>query len=130
MDNEMRLLEVKQILKYKEEVNNKERIKGYYEKYNKELDGFKYIENENYFNNKKNFYVRYIGFNNKLYYGGFFVKAEKKNNTIYIYLINTKKKIWNIDFNRNFVFVNKIISEDDKIRKAFIEFLEKQEKSK
>jgi hypothetical protein len=126
MDNEIRLLEVKQILKYKEEVNNTERIKKYYEKYKKELDGFKYIENENYFNNKNKFYVRYIGFNNKLYYGGFFVKAEKKNNTIYIYLINTKKKIWNIDFNKNFVFVNKIISEDDKIRKSFIEFLEKQ----
>ena len=121
----MKLLEVQQILKYNEEVNNKEKIKGYYEKYKKELTGFKYIENEKYFDNKKRFYVRYISFNNKLYYGGFFVKAEKKNKTLYIYLINTKKKIWNIDFNRNFVFINKIISEDDKIRKTFIEFLEK-----
>lgn len=125
MDNKMKLLEVKQILKYKEEVNNKEKIKDYYEKYKKELDGFKYIENKNYFDDKKRFYVRYIGFNNKLYYGGFFVKAENKNNTLYIYLINTRKKIWYIDFNRHFVFVNKIISEDDKIRKTFIEFLAK-----
>ena len=125
----MRLLEVQQILKSTEEINNKERIKAYLKRYNKELEGFKYIENENYFGKNKRFYVRYIGFNNKLYYGGFFVKAEKKNNTTYIYLINTKRKIWNIDFNRNFVFVNKIISEDDKIRKAFIEFLEKQDKS-
>ena len=121
--DDMKLLEVKYILKYKEEINNKDRIKNYYEKYKNELDGFKYIENENYFYNNKKFYVRYIGFNNKLYYGGFFVKAEEKNKTTYIYLINTKKKIWYIDFNKNFVFVNKIISEDDKIRKAFIEFL-------
>ena len=124
MDN-IKLLEVQYILKYKEEVNNEKKIKNYYEKYKKELDGFKYIKNENYFYKKKKFYVRYVGFNNKLYYGGFFVKAEKKNNTTYIYLINTKKKIWYIDFNRNFVFVNKIISEDDKIRQAFTEFLEK-----
>ena len=121
----MKLLEVQYILKYKEEVDNKKRVTNYYIKYNKELDGFKYIENKNYFYKKKKFYVRYIGFNNKLYYGGFFVKAEEKNNTTYIYLINTQKKIWYIDFNKNFVFINKIISEDDKIRKVFTEFLEK-----
>jgi hypothetical protein len=120
-----KLLEVKYILKYKEEVNNNERIKNYYIKYKKELENFKYIDNASYFNNQKRFYVRYIGFNNKLYYGGFFLKAEKKNNTLYIYLINTKKKIWYIDFNNNFVFVNNIITEEDKIRKAFIQFLEK-----
>ena len=125
MDNNMKLLEVQYILKYNEEVNNTERIKNYYEQYKKELDGFKYIKNENYFYKKKKIYIRYIGINNKLYYGGFFVKADNINNTTYIYLINTKKKIWYIDFNRNFIFVNKIISEDDKIRKAFIEFLEK-----
>ena len=121
----MKLLEVKQILKYNEEINNKEKIKNYYKKYKKELEDFKYIDNESYFNKKKRCYVRYIGFNNKLYYGGFYVKSEKKNNTLYIYLINTKKQIWYIDFNKNYVFINKVISEDDKIRKSFVEFLEK-----
>ena len=33
--------------------------------------------------------------------------------------------MWYIDFNKYFIFVNKIISEDDKIRNKFIEFLEK-----
>ena len=128
MNFEMRLMEVHQILKYSEEINNKEKIKSYYKKYEKELSDFKYIENENYFDTNKQIYIRYIGFNNKLYYGGFFVKTEKKNKTIYLYLINTHKKMWYIDFNRNFVFANKIISEDDKIRNAFIEYLKKNEK--
>lgn len=123
---DIKLLEVQQIMKYNENINNKDRIKKYYVKYKKELEDFSYIDNERYFENNKKNYVRYIGFNDKLYYGGFFVKIEKKNNTSYIYLINTKRKIWYIDFKRYFVFINKIITEDDKIRKAFIEFLEKQ----
>ena len=119
----MKLLEVQYIFKYKEEVNNDERIKNYYEKYKKELDGYTYIENENYFDIKRRVVVRYIGFNNKLNYGGFFYKTEKKNNTTYIYLVNTKRKIWYIDFKQNFIFVEKVLSENDKIRKAFTEFL-------
>jgi hypothetical protein len=130
MDNKTKLLEVQQILKYNEEVNNKQKIKEYYEKYKNELKDFKYIENANYFNNKKKLYIRYIGFNDKLYYGGFFIKIEKKNNTLYIYLINTKKKIWTVDFNKNYIFVNNIISEDDKIRNQFIEYLEKNNELK
>lgn len=125
MNNDIKLLEVQQILKYKEEINNKELIENYYEKYKKELEDFKYIKNENYFNTHKRLYIRYISFNNKLYYGGFFVKIENKNKTTYIYLINTQKKIWYIDFNKHYIFVNKIISEDEKIRKTFTEFLEK-----
>ena len=121
MDNNLKLLEIQQILI----VNNKDRINSYFEKYKNDLNGFKYIDNKNYFDDKKNLYIRYVGFNNKLYYGGFFVKVEHKNNSTLIYLINTKKKIWTIDFNKYFVFINKVISEDDKIRKAFIDFLEK-----
>lgn len=123
---DIKLLEVQQIMKYNENINNKDRIKKYYVKYRKELEDFIYIDNERYFENNKKIYIRYIGFNDKLNYGGFFVKIEKKNNTSYIYLINTKRKIWYIDFKRYFIFINKIITEDDKIRKAFIEFLEKQ----
>lgn len=124
MNNKQKLFEVQQILKYTEIIDNKQQIKEYYKKYNNELKDFKYIENKNYFNNKKKLYIRYVGFNNKLYYGGFLVKTEEKNNTLYIYLINTKKKIWVIDFNRNYIFANNIITEDDKIRQQFIEYLE------
>ena len=127
MDNEFenRLLIVQQILKYNENINIKEKIKNFYQMYKNELDNFKYIEDETFFHKKKTIYVRYIGFNNKINYGGFFYKFEKKNNTTYVYLVNTKKQIWYFDFNKNFVFVNKVITEDDKIRKAFTEFLDK-----
>ena len=121
-----KLTEVKQILKYNEEINNKLKIKNFYNKYKKELENFKYIDDEIFFaTNKKKIYIRYIGFNNKINYGGFYLKSEKKNKTLYIYLINEKKKIWYFDFNKNYVFFNKIISEDDKIRKNFIDFLSK-----
>ena len=121
-----KLTEVKQILKYNEEINNKLKIKNFYNKYKKELENFKYIDDEIFFaTNKKKIYIRYIGFNNKINYGVFNLKSEKKNKTLYIYLINEKKKIWYFDFNKNYVFFNKIISEDDKIRKNFIDFLSK-----
>jgi len=125
MDYEMRLMEIQQILKYKEKINNEEKIKSYYKKYEKELCNFKYIDNENYFDINKKIYIRYVGFNNKLYYGGFFVKIEKKNKTTYIYLISSKKKVWYIDFNKNFIFANKVISKNEKIRNMFINFLDK-----
>ena len=117
--------EVKQILKYNIEINNDSKIKKFKKIYMKELEDFEYIDNPSYFQDNKKKYIRYIGFNNKLNYGGFFVKAEKKNNTTYIFLINGSKKIWYFDFNRNYVFVNKIITQDDNIRKQFIEFLSK-----
>ena len=124
MNTDFKLIEVQQILKYKDEINNN-KINEIMKKYKNELENFKYIDNENYFKPNKKKYVRYVGFDNKINYGGFFVKSEKKNNTTYIYLINTQKKIWYIDFNKNYIFINKIITEDDKIRKSFIEFLEK-----
>ena len=125
MNNEFKLIEVQQILKYNEEVNNKQKIKDLFEKYKKELEDFTYVEDEKFFVNNKKMYVRYVGFNNKINYGGFYYKTEKLNKNIYIYLINTRRKVWHIDFNKNYVFANKLISEDDKIRKAFMEFLEK-----
>jgi hypothetical protein len=125
MNNNLKLIEVQQILKYNEETNNKQKIKDLFEKYKKELEDFTYVENETYFINNKKIYIRYVGFNNKINYGGFFYKTEKLNKSTYIYLINSRRKVWHIDFNKNYIFANKIISEDDKIRKAFMEFLEK-----
>jgi hypothetical protein len=124
MDN-TKLLEVQQILNSRENINNSEKIKKYYKKYKKELEEFKYIEDDSYLYNNKKLYIKYIDFNNKLHYGGFFYKLEKKNKTTYIYLISSQRKVWYIDFNKNFIFVNKVISNNDKIRNMFINFLDK-----
>lgn len=111
--------EVKQILKYNIEINNDSKIKKFKKIYMKELEDFEYIDNPSYFQDNKKKYIRYIGFNNKINYGGFFLKAVYKGNTVYIYLINKDKKVWYIDFNRNYVFINDIINENVKMRKAF-----------
>ena len=116
-----KLEEVKKILNKKVNINIQEKIKYLKEKYEEELKEFTYIENEKYFLKNKNFYVRYVGFNNKLYYGGFFYKYDK--NTSKIFLVNTYRKIWSIDFNKNYVFINKILSRNEQIRKSFEEYL-------
>ena len=43
----------------------------------------------------------------------------------YPFLINGSKKIWSFDFNKNYVFVNKVFSKNDKLRKIFEETLTK-----
>jgi hypothetical protein len=118
------------IKKKREEVNNilnmevtikiDIKIKELKHTYKTELKGFKYVTDPTIFLSIKKIYVRYVGFNNQLYYGGFFVKAEQKNNTVFLYLINTNKQIWTIDFNNYYIFINDIIStKNEKIRKAF-----------
>ena len=89
----------------------------------KDLKGFKYVVDPQLFFGMKNKYVKYVGFNNKLYFGGFFLKAESKGDSIFIYMINKDKKVWSIDFNRNYIFVNDKITEDDKIRDIFEQYL-------
>lgn len=118
-----KLKEIKQILNSIEKVDLDSKVKELKKKFKTELKGFQYVTDSNYFLNIKKKYVRYVGFNNKINYGGFFFKAEKKNNTVIIYLINTDKKVWSVDTNKNYIFVNEIITENDKIRQIFEEFL-------
>lgn len=95
------------------------------ELYVSELEDFKYVNDHNYFIYNKKCFIRYVSFNNVIHYGGFLFKIEKKNNTIIIFLINGSKKIWSFDFNKNYVFVNKVFSKNDKLRKIFEETLTK-----
>ena len=118
-----KLKEVKKILNSIEKVDLDSKIKELKKKFKIELKGFKYVTDANIFLNIKKKYVRYIEFNNKINYGGFFFKAEKKNNTIIIYLINSYKSVCSIDSNKNYIFINDIINENDKIRQMFENYL-------
>jgi hypothetical protein len=120
MDFEKKLIEIKNIKNNKININIKPIIDNYFNIYNEELKDFTYIDNSDIFFIKKKIYVRYISFNNKINYGGFFVKAEKTSKDVIIYLINKDKKIWSINFNNNFIFINDILS----LRKIFENFLE------
>ena len=118
-----KLKEVKQILNSIEKFDIDSKVRELKKTFKTELKGFKYVTDSNIFLNIKKKYIRYVCFNNKINYGGFFFKAEKKNNTVIIYLINSDKKVWPVDTNKNYIFVNDIITENDKIRKMFEEFL-------
>jgi hypothetical protein len=120
MDFEKKLIEIKNIKNNKININIKPIIDNYFNIYNEELKDFTYVDNSDIFFIKKKMYVRYISFNNKINYGGFFVKAEKTSKDVIIYLINKDKKIWSINFNNNFIFINDILS----LRKIFENFLE------
>jgi len=123
MEIKKKIREVKKILETNEEIFIDIKLKELKKKYKEELKEFKYVYDNNIFFNIKNKYIRYIGFNNKINYGGFFVKAEKRNNSIYIYLINKDRQIWFIDVNKNYIFINDIITENNKMRKEFERFL-------
>jgi hypothetical protein len=118
-----KLMEVQKILGTKTNIDLDSKIKELKHIYKKDLKGFKYVVDPQLFFEMKNKYVKYVGFNNKLYFGGFLFKAEKINDSIYIYMINKDKKVWSIDFNKNYVFVNDKITEDDKIRDIFEQYL-------
>ena len=37
----------------------------------------------------------------------------------FVHKLNSSKKIWSVDVNKNYVFINDIITENDKIRQMF-----------
>jgi hypothetical protein len=115
-----KLSEVRDILKKKVEVNINEKIKEFKKKYQEELDGFTYIDDKIIISTLKNKFIRYIGFNGLLNYGGFLYKVENG----LIYLINKDRRIWKINIDQNFIFYKDIIKTNNDLRRnAFDIFL-------
>jgi len=123
-----KIKEINTILNTKEEIDLTSKIISIKKKYKEELNNFEYVSNPKTLLNVKKKYIRYVGFNNKINYGGFLFKVEKINNNFYIYLINKYRKVWNIDFNNYYVFVTNILNENEKIRKEFEKYLLENEK--
>ena len=84
MDIKKKIREVRNILDSKEEIFIDVKLKEIKKKYKDDLKEFKYVSDNNIFLNIKNKYIRYVGFNNKINYGGFFLKAENKVSKISI----------------------------------------------
>jgi len=127
MDND-KFKEVKKILNLKVKIDLDSKIKELKKIYKPYLKGFKYVVDSNTFLEIKNKYIRYVGFDNKINYGGFLLKAEKKGNIIYIYLINKDKKVWFINTNNFYIFINNILTKNEKTREQFEQFLLENEK--
>lgn len=115
--------EIRKILQTKEDIDITLKIKEIKKKYKEELKNFEYVNNPKILLNAKKKFIRYVGFDNKINYGGFLFKIEKVGSNFYIYLINKNRKIWNIDFNRYYIFMTDILSENEKMRKTFEKYL-------
>jgi hypothetical protein len=117
------LKEVQEILNKNTDVNLNKRILEIMNMYKDELEDFEYIINTNDLLYIKNKFIRYVEYNNKLNYGGILIKSEKIGNRIYIYLINKHKQMWTVNADKNFIFCNNILTQNEKIRKSFEKFL-------
>jgi hypothetical protein len=121
-----KLSEVQQILNTVEIIDLDAKVKYLKKIYKSELKEFRYVLDPNIFLKVKKIYIKYIGFDDKIYYGGIFYKADKKNNNIVIFLINKNKKVWSIDFNKYYIFISDIVSSvNEKTRKIFELYLKK-----
>ena len=119
-----KLKEVQKILHNPIVFNVYKKVEELKKKYNSELEDFKYLDNINEIEILKNKYVKYVGINDLLYYGGIYYKTENINNKTYIYLINSKKKPWKIDFDNNYIFYKERIRNINDIKRdAFNIFL-------
>jgi hypothetical protein len=113
-----KLKEVDDILNTPNNISIENTIAELYDNFN-ELENFTYIENEEQILTLKKCVIRYVTFSKKLYYGGFFIKFEKNNNDMFIYLINKERKVWKINFNNYYVFFANKHNKNDNMRQLF-----------
>jgi len=109
-------------------IDTNQQLKILKDKYKKELEDFKYVKKITDLYGKQKLYIRYIGINGRLYWGGFLFKINKVNNKYFILLINKNKKPWSIDFDTHYIFYNAIVK-DDKLRDIFTAFLDEHDKN-
>jgi light-regulated signal transduction histidine kinase (bacteriophytochrome) len=115
-----KLNEINQILK----PNIKDVVRDIKKQYKDKLEGFKELKTidklDEMMKDKKKLFIRSIdAINNKINYGGFLYKYDDKNLT----LINKNRKPWIIEVNKNFIFYNIVLSDNERTRKSFEEFL-------
>jgi len=118
------LNEVRDILNTPSEINLDQKIKEIIENNKEELNGFEYISDNDELLSLKKKFIKYFEYN-KLQYGGILYKTEKINNTVFIYLVNSKKQVWKINADKVFIFCTDILTPNQKTRKSFEDFLQK-----
>lgn len=119
-----KLIEIQKLMDKTLIIDTNEVIKEIKIKYKKELERFIYIDNKDEIYIFKNKYIKYVGKNGLLYYGGIFYKTEYKNTKLYIYLINQNKKPWIIDFDDYYIFYSdRIRNNNDYTRNIFDIFI-------
>ena len=103
---------------YNKKIDTNYFILFYEDKFKEKLKDFTYLQNINQFTDKR-YFLKYVGVNGKFHNGGFLYKYDKNSIT----LINSKKKVWIILIDDNFIWFIKIKRDDEKKRDLFIEYL-------
>jgi hypothetical protein len=115
----------KELIKSIDYNNNNKYIDDLIKKYEKELEGYKFINGGDIKNILIGGYIRYINLEGELKYGGILIKKkdeDKISKTIFI-LKNTNKKVWKVSYKKNYIFYKKHTTINDKFRDLFISSL-------
>ena len=93
--------------------------------YEKELEEYTYIDYDDFLlKARKGGYIRYFDLNLNLKWGGILIKIENiETREPILYLMNTTKKIWKINFAKNYVFYKKHKTYNDKLRNLFLSYI-------
>ena len=110
------------------EKNKRKHIEKLFKKYNTELENYIWLENlEEYENIKLGGYIRYVNMNDEIKWGGILVKKRIKLNGIHMMTIkNSKGDLFDVSFEKNYVFYKNHVSSSDKMRELFISYLDKE----
>ena len=106
-----------------------ETIEDIKKEYNEHLKGFKILNTIDklyeYLRKGTKIFIRYVTATTKeLHYGGFMLRCNDNE----IVLINKNRKPWTVNVNNYFIFYCKVLSENDKKRKAFEDIIKNSNK--
>ena len=109
---------------WEEKMNNK--IKKFYKNYKEELEDYIFIKNKKEYNKLKlGGYIRYINFNDELRWGGILLKKNKYDDMDIMVISNSNSNIFQVSFDKNYIFYKEHTTQADKTRKLFLSYLDK-----
>jgi len=100
-------------------------IDKFKQNYEKELEEYTYIDYDDFLlKARKGGYIRYFDLNFNLKWGGILIKIENiETREPILYLMNSTKKIWKINFAKKYVFYKKHKTYNDKLRNLFLSYI-------
>lgn len=107
-------------------INRDKKITKWRLKYEKELEDYEHVYNEDeYYQLKMGGYIRYLNLNEELRWGGILIKKVINNGRNLMILANSDFKRFTVSFDSNYVFYKPHKTQSDNTRKLFLSYLEK-----
>ena len=106
------------------EIENMKTIEEFEQKYQDELKEYIHVDYNDLLSKvKKGGYIRYVNLNGELRWGGILLEIKDiDSRDAKLMLMNMSKKIWVINFSKNYIFYKKHTTYNDKLRELFISF--------